>query len=149
MYGVLNTSMGIVKRYFLIGAGIILTILGLISMLLPVMPATPFLLLAAGCYLQSSEKLYQRLITNKLLGKYIKNYREHKAIPKSSKIISISLLWLSLCFSILFVLSNYWAIMALLLTGSGITVYLLRMKTLPAESTRESAAEQIPEKKVR
>lgn len=145
----MNSSMGIVKRYFLIGAGTILAVLGLIGMLLPVMPATPFLLLAAGCYLQSSEKLYQRLITNKLLGKYITNYREHKAIPKGGKIISISLLWLSLCFSTFFVLSDLWAVIALLLAGLAITAYLLSFKTLPAENSKESTIEQVLEKQVR
>lgn len=67
----------------------------------------------------------------------------------NSKIISISLLWLSIGFSTLFVLSNFWAIIALLLAGLGITVHLLSMKTLPAENTEESAVEQILEKQVR
>ena len=62
--------------------------LGIIGIFLPLLPTTPFLLLAAACYARSSKRFYNWLLNNKWFGNYIKNYRERKGIPLQIKIIS-------------------------------------------------------------
>ena len=74
--------------------------LGFIGIIVPGLPTTPFLLLAAGCYVKSSDRLYSWLLDHKLFGKYIHNFRETRSIPLRSKIISIILMWIMICLSI-------------------------------------------------
>ena len=76
----------IVKKYLLIISGTVSLLLGVIGIVIPVLPTTPFLLLSTFCYLHSSKSLYNWLINNKIFGKYIYNYVNFKAIKKNTKI---------------------------------------------------------------
>ena len=80
-------------RGLLIILGTISVLLGLIGIILPLLPTTPFLLLGAAIYAKSSDKFYNWLVENKLFGSYIKNYREGKGIPIRVKISAISFLF--------------------------------------------------------
>lgn len=77
-------------------------ILGIIGIALPILPTTPFLLLSSFLFLKSSEKLYNWLLNNKILGQYIKDFQIEKSIPLKVKISSISLLWLTISTSAIF-----------------------------------------------
>ena len=90
------------KKFFLIFAGFLFTALGVIGIFLPLLPTTPFLLLAAAAFFRSSEKYYRWLLDNKYLGKYIKNYREKRGIPSRAKITALILLWISIGYSAFF-----------------------------------------------
>ena len=72
-------------KYLLIILGSICLMLGIIGIFLPLLPTTPFLLLAAALYFRSSERLYQWLIQQKHLVSYIRNFREFRAIPLRAK----------------------------------------------------------------
>ena len=63
-------------KVLLIILGTIFLGLGILGIFIPGLPTTPFLLLTAALYLRSSQRLYQKLISNKILGKYIQNYTE-------------------------------------------------------------------------
>ncbi len=117
-------------KTLLIIIGTISLILGIIGIILPLLPTTPFLLLTAACYIKSSEKLYNWLLNHKIWGSYIKNYLEHKAIPLKTKIFAISLLWLTILFSIFSVVANFWVKIGLFLIAVAVTIHLLRLKTL-------------------
>ena len=73
-------------RLLLIIAGTVSVGLGIIGMFIPLLPTTPFLLLAAACYARSSQRLYHWLLYNKWFGKYIRNYLQRKGIPLKLKI---------------------------------------------------------------
>lgn len=88
-------------KIVLIIAGSISLALGLLGIILPLLPTTPLLLLAAACYVRSSSRLYEWLITNKYFGSYIENYRLGKGIPLKAKVIGVSVLWLSMGYTIL------------------------------------------------
>ena len=62
--------------------------IGTIGIFVPGLPTTVFMILAAACYIRSSEKLYNWLIQNKTFGKYIKDFREGKGMPRRAKIIA-------------------------------------------------------------
>ena len=83
-------------RKLLLLAGTLCVGLGIVGMFIPILPATPFFLLAAFCYARSSQRFYTWLITNRWFGVYIRSYRAGLGLPIKHKIITLSLLWLSI-----------------------------------------------------
>ena len=116
-------------RYLLISAGTIFLGLGIVGIFLPVLPTTPFLLLSAACYARSSKRFYDWLMNNKWFGTYIKNYREGRGVPLKFKIFTLSLLLLTIIFSVFFVLNNFWIKIILILIAIGVTIHILTIKT--------------------
>ena len=110
--------------------GPISLILGIIGIFLPLLPTTPFLLLTAAMYFRSSPRLYNWLIRQKHLGSYIRNFREHKAIPLHAKIVSVSLVWLSLGYCAIWVVPYLWPRILFFILASGTTRHILSYKTL-------------------
>ena len=124
-----------IKKFFLNAAGIIFLSIGIIGIFIPLLPTTPFLLLAAACFMKSSKSLYHWLISHRLFGSYIKNYLKFRAVSVKSKIISITLLWLVIFSSIIFFTSILWIRILLSLIAIGITIHLIKMRTLTQEMT--------------
>lgn len=113
----------------LITAGTICVGLGALGIFLPLLPTTPFLLLAAACYIRSSEKFYRWLIANRWFGSYIRNYREGRGVPRSTKVIAIGLLWITIGYSALFVVGSLFFRAILILIAVGVTTHLVLLKT--------------------
>lgn len=103
--------------------------LGFVGIIIPGLPATPFLLLSAGCYVRSSNKLYNWLLNHKIFGKYIKTFREHNALPKSSKIISLVSMWAMIFISTIFFIQNMVVRIILIIAGIIGTIVILKIKT--------------------
>ncbi len=116
-------------NYILIAFGTLFVALGTIGIFVPVLPTTPFLLLAAACYGRGSKRLYNWLITNQVFGEYIKNYREGKGIPLATKIYALVLLWASIGFSAIFIVDKLWIKMLLFGIAAGVTIHLIKVKT--------------------
>ena len=81
------------KKSILVICGNLAVVLGIAGIFLPLLPTTPFLLLAAACYVRSSERLYQWLTTNRWTGSYLQTYQKGKGIPRRAKILTIAILW--------------------------------------------------------
>ena len=120
-------------KYLLIILGSISLALGVIGIFLPLLPTTPFLLLAATLYVRSSQKLYQWLINQKYLGTYIRNFREYHAIPLRAKIISITMVWITLIYCTITISEHFWAKALFILLAIGITCHILSYRTLKKE----------------
>jgi len=118
------------NRWILIIIGSFFTGLGILGIFLPLLPTTPFLLLAAACYIRSSERFYNWLMNNKWLGNYIKNYLEGKGVSLKSKVLSISLLWITIGYSVVFVVNIFPIRVILILIAIGVTIHLLSIRTL-------------------
>jgi uncharacterized protein len=86
-------------KALLILLGTISLMLGILGIFVPGLPTTPFLLLTALLYMKSSNRLYNWLIKNRFLGKYIINYQRRKGMTKKQKIYSISLMWIMIIIS--------------------------------------------------
>ena len=114
----------------LIGLGSFLLVLGIIGIFIPILPTTPFLLLAAACYARGSKKFYNWLINNKWLGEYIKNYREGRGIPLIVKILTITLLWITIAFSTIIIVSNFLIQVILIIIAIAVTIHILTIKTM-------------------
>ena len=116
-------------KYLLIILGSLSLALGVIGIFIPLLPTTPFLLLASFCYLRSSQRLYQWLMGHKIFGAYIYNYIAYKAVSKNIKVGTFILLWATLILSIL--LTDYIHVrIILVLIGVGVSIHLYMLKTL-------------------
>ena len=116
-------------KVLLIIAGTFSIILGIIGIFLPLLPTTPFLLLAAALYSKSSDKFYNWLISNRLLGSFIKNYRDGKGISFQAKFISLTSLWLVMGATIIYAVEEIWLKIGLLIIAISVTIHLLRFPT--------------------
>lgn len=125
-----------IKKYVYIMGGSLSLILGIVGIFIPVLPTTPFLLLASFCYLRSSERMYQWLMNHKIFGAYIYSYLTYKAIPKKTKVGTMIFLWSTLIVSIIMVPSLHIRIF-LLAVGLGVTAHLMLLKTLSHEDIKK------------
>ena len=66
--------------------------IGIVGIVVPGLPTTPFLLLTAGLYIKSSDRLYNKLISNRLVGPYIIKYNKNKGMSLKLKFYSITLM---------------------------------------------------------
>ena len=128
------------KKKLLIVAGSLCVALSILGMVLPVLPTTPFLLLAAICYERSSPRFYNWLITNRWFGRYIKNYREGRGIPLREKLFTLAVLWASIIYGAFFVTDNLWIRIVLISVATGVTIHLTRVKTLRREDVDDQPA---------
>jgi hypothetical protein len=116
-------------RALLIVIGTFCVALGVLGMFLPLLPTTPFLLLAAICYARSSERFYHWLMTNRWCGEYIRNYREGRGIPLKQKVLTILLLWLTIGSTAWLAISQLWVRWILFGIAIGVTIHLVKIRT--------------------
>ncbi len=84
------TPLRTITKVALIVAGTLSLALGIIGAFLPVLPTTPFVLLAALCYLRSSQRLYAKLMASRFANKHVHNVLAGKGIPLSVKVASLA-----------------------------------------------------------
>jgi len=121
------------RKGILVTLGIISVALGMIGLFVPLLPTTPFLLLAAGCFVRSSERLYAWLIHHKWFGDYIRHYREHHAISLWAKIVTLALLWGVIGYTAIGIVHAWWVRALLSVIAVGVTIHILHLKTLTRE----------------
>ena len=117
-------------RVILIVAGTVSLSLGILGIVVPILPTTPFLLLAAACYARGSQRFYNWLLNNRCLGTYIRNYIEKKGIPLKVKIFTITLLWTTISISVILISPNLIVQVILVVIATGVTAHVLSLKTL-------------------
>jgi uncharacterized membrane protein YbaN (DUF454 family) len=122
-----------VKKAMLIAAGFISLSLGVVGIFVPLLPTTPFLLLASVCFVRSSEKLHNWLIYHKVFGNYIRCYQQFRAISLRVKILTVTVLWVFIGYAVIFVVSAIQIRFLLLLTAVAVTIHILRLRTLTNE----------------
>ena len=126
-----------VKRILLITCGYASLFLGVVGIILPLLPTTPFLLLASICFVRSSDSLHHWLIRHRLFGSYIHAYERFKAVSKRAKAFALFLLWVGISYSVFFVISLWLIRTPILLIAIGVTIHILRLKTLTREMVEE------------
>ena len=128
------------RKWLLICAGFLCVGLAAIGVFLPVLPTTPFLLLAAACFVRSSDRFYQWLINHRLFGRYIRYYREYKAITGGAKAFTLILLWAVIGYTVFAVIDSLLLRALLVLIAVGVTIHILTLKTLTREQLSEEPA---------
>ena len=109
--------------------GTVSLMLGIMGVFLPVLPTTPFLLLSAALYMRSSQRLYNWLMSHKHLGAYIRNFREHKALPLRVKIVSVTMVWATLLYCAVSVAKTWWMSLVFIAIAIGVTIHILSYRT--------------------
>ncbi|TFG01660.1 MAG: DUF454 domain-containing protein [Promethearchaeota archaeon] len=127
----------IVKALYFTG-GTISLILGIIGIVIPILPTTPFLLLAAACYARSSEKFYNWLLNNRILGSYIRNYIEGRGMPIKVKIFTISMLWLTILLSAFLFIQLMWVRIVLFIIAIAVTIHIILIRPKKREQIEEN-----------
>lgn len=117
-------------KILLTALGLLSLGLGVLGIFLPVLPTTPLLLLAAALFLRGNRNLYDWLLNHPELGPYIRNFMEHKAIPLRVKVISVSLVWITLINCAIFVAEHWVFRLFFILLATAITVHILSYKTI-------------------
>lgn len=102
--------------------------IGIVGIFIPLLPTTPFLLLAAACYARGSRRLYDRLLGHKILGPPIRNYREGRGVTPRAKVASLVTLYTSLVLSAGMMKWDFTIMVVLLLVGIGVSAHILMMK---------------------
>jgi len=132
-------------RALLIACGTLCVAMAVLGVFLPVLPTTPFLLLAAFCYARSSPPFYNWLMTNRWFGTSIRHYREGRGIPLRPKALSLILLWLTIGYAAGFVVPPLWGKILLVAIAVAVTWHLVTVKTYqPDGQTPGGAGEGHP-----
>ena len=117
-----------VKQLLFITLGTFFLGIGIIGIIVPVLPTTPFLLLASFFYTRSSKRLYNWLLTNRILGIYIRNYIDGKGTPLKVKLSTIALLWTVIIVTVVFAVEELILRTILVLVAVGVSVYIALIK---------------------
>jgi uncharacterized membrane protein YbaN (DUF454 family) len=114
-------------RAVLVVAGTGCVGLGVLGLFLPLLPTTPFLLVAAACYARASERFYSWLLNNRTFGPTIHEWRRYRSIPYRTKLTAIVMMSLTLSSSIVFFVRNPYLQAALAMLGVTLAVWLYRI----------------------
>ena len=118
-----------ITRYLWVAGGTLAVALGIVGIFLPLLPTTPFLLLAAFLYARGSERFYAWLLGNRWFGGYLRRYREHRAMTRRHKAFTLTLLWIGIGASAGFLVPQGWARLLLAVVAVGVTAHILRLGT--------------------
>jgi uncharacterized membrane protein YbaN (DUF454 family) len=118
------------KRRLFVIAGSIALAIGVIGIIMPVLPTTPFLLLAAICYMRGSQRLYNALLCNRFIGSYVRNYLEGRGMSLKMKIWTLSLLWAAIVCTAVLVTHSLIIRIILAFVLIGVTIHIILIKTV-------------------
>ncbi|HYJ19629.1 MAG TPA: YbaN family protein [Burkholderiales bacterium] len=114
-------------RMLLLCAGVVFVVLGFIGLLLPVMPTTVFLVLAAACFARGSKRFYNLLLNSPAFGPAILEWRRHRSIPRRTKLFAIAATVVSFAVSIVLFLHDPWLRAGMAIFGLGLVFALCRI----------------------
>ena len=127
-------------RILLLVCGFLFTFLAFLGAILPLLPTTPFLIVAAACFVRSSERFYRMIMYNRIFGHYLRDYRSGKGIPFQVKITALLFLWSSTLLSVFLFIPFLWLEILVISINAGVTVHLFMIKTkkkdLPGKNSR-------------
>ncbi len=117
-----------IKNILLTIVGFLSLSLGTAGIFLPVLPTTPFFLLAAGCFSAGSPRMEAILMRNRYFGSYIENYRHKTGVPRIVKIRAIFFLWTGLIISMVLIKTLFLTVL-LTFIGICVTIHIGKLKT--------------------
>jgi uncharacterized membrane protein YbaN (DUF454 family) len=116
-------------RRVLLAVGFVCVALGAIGTVLPLVPTTPFLLVAAACFARSSPRFYHWLLTRPGVGPIIQGWRATRTVPLHAKLWAVSLIVVVGASSVVFFVGNRWAQLVMVAGLLAVIVWLLRLPT--------------------
>lgn len=126
--------------YLWIALGIVFLLLGGVGVVLPLLPTTPFVLLAAACFAKSSPRLHNWLLRSEVFGPMLQDWERNKCVSARVKKLAVSMMVLVGGISILFFVPAGWPKLAGLgLLGLG-CLTILKVKTCPFRSDESASS---------
>jgi hypothetical protein len=119
-----------ILKAFLYFSGFLFLGLGILGLFLPLLPTTPFLLLAASVFMHTNKKMYYWMFNNRYFGKSFSNYVKNRSVSRSVKISSLLLLSITMAYSIIFVSENIWIRLMLIVIAIAVSYHILKLKTI-------------------
>ena len=119
---------GRLRRTLYLGLGSVFLAVGIVGVMVPVLPTTPFLILAAFFYARSSRRCYRWLVTNRVFGRYLDDYLCGRGVPRRAKAYALTLLWAAIMLSAIFVTDALWLRVLLPLVAVGVTIHIVLLK---------------------
>jgi len=117
-----------IKKYLLILFGFLFVALGLIGALLPILPTTPFLLLALACFANSSPRFHQMLLHNRWFGNALQQWESDRSITRGSKVKAMIMIVVTFTVSIAILDGRIQLQLGLLFMGSVLLIFMWRLK---------------------
>jgi uncharacterized membrane protein YbaN (DUF454 family) len=121
-------------RYVLLACGWLALGLGAVGIFVPVLPTAPFVLLAAACFMRSSERLHRWLVEHPTFGSHISDYLAGDGLKRRTKVVALTTLWASVAVSTVFFVPLLVADLLIIAIAAGVSVYILRLPTCPESS---------------
>jgi uncharacterized membrane protein YbaN (DUF454 family) len=120
-------------------AGTVALVLGIVGLFMPLLPTTPFILLAAACYARASVRFYNALLNNPTFGPLVGEWRRHRSIPYRTKMFAIVLMSVTLAASTILFVKNPYVQAALAVLGIALAVWLYRIPSRDDPRRRDGA----------
>ncbi|MDY0924919.1 DUF454 family protein [Pantoea trifolii] len=126
------------QRILLLSLGWLAIVLGTLGIVLPLLPTTPFVLLAAWCFARSSPRFHYWLLWKSPFGRYIRHWQQHRAMPPGAKIRAMLLIVITFSISI-YLVNLLWV---RILLGAMLCMLLLFMWRIPVVAEDASPPQQ-------
>lgn len=130
------------RRVVLASLGVVLVVLGIVGIFLPLVPTTFPLLLAAGLFARSSDRLHGWLLGHRMFGAYIRNYQEGRGMAARHKITTLASLWAGIGVSIYFSRTSVVAIAVLIVVLVSVTIHILVLPTASGSSDQSTQPQE-------
>ncbi|MDO8810952.1 MAG: YbaN family protein [Gallionella sp.] len=114
-------------RFAFAALGTLFFLLGIAGVFMPLLPTTPFLLLATACYARSSRRFYNWLMNHPAFGPLIVEWRAYRSIPRKIKLAAVITMILTFGSSILFLVHDGRLQLALAVFGLTMAIWLYRI----------------------
>ena len=126
-----------IYRLVLSAFGMLFVGIGILGIFLPILPTTIFLILAAACFIRSSERLHNWLTRHRILGTYLRFAQGKSGIPLRAKVVTLVVLWATILTSAFYFISFWWIRILLLCIATAVSIFILTRPTLVVDKDDE------------
>jgi hypothetical protein len=117
----------VLRRVLYFAAGCLAVAIGALGVILPVLPTTPFLLLAAFCFARSSRRAHEWLLNNRVFGRFLRDYLEGNPVSAWVRAGALVFMWATIAVSVAFFVPVLWGKILLLVTGVAVSVHVIML----------------------
>ncbi|TNF22270.1 MAG: DUF454 domain-containing protein [Deltaproteobacteria bacterium] len=125
-------------RALYVAAGTVSLVTGVIGILVPVLPTTPFILVATACYVKASPRLYDKILSNRVVGFPVYTWQVNRTVPRRVRVVAVTVVLLTFSTTIAFAVKPLWARLLMAALGLGLATFLWRLPTTRSPKGRPS-----------
>lgn len=114
-----------------VSLGALFLLIGILGLFLPLLPTTPFVLLAAACFARGSQRFHAWLLSHPRFGPLVHDWQAHRSIPLRAKCLALSMMWLSMGTTAWLMRARPVASLALIACAAAVSAWMVRLPTRP------------------